>query len=44
VNERFVAQGEHDETSLSLFTDDAAMLLDRKIHEGPAAVWPTRAE
>jgi dihydrofolate reductase len=43
VSDWFVAEGEHDEASLSLFGDDAAMLLGRKIYEGLAGFWPTQS-
>jgi dihydrofolate reductase len=43
VSDWVVAQGEHDEASLSLFADDAAMLLGRKTYEGLAAFWPTQS-
>jgi dihydrofolate reductase len=43
VSDWFVAQGEHDDASLSLFADDASMLLGRKTYEGLAAFWPTQA-
>ena len=42
VSDWFVAEGEHDEARLSLFADDAAMLLGRKTYEGLAAFWPTQ--
>lgn len=34
LSDWFVAQGDHDAASLALFSDDAAMLLGRKIFEG----------
>jgi dihydrofolate reductase len=43
VSDWFVAQGEHDEASLSLFTDDASMLLGRRTFEGLAGFWPTQS-
>jgi dihydrofolate reductase len=43
VSDWFVAQGEHDEASLSLFTDDTSMLLGRKTYEGLAGFWPTQS-
>jgi dihydrofolate reductase len=43
VSDWFVAQGGHDEASLSLFAGDAAMLLGRKTYEGLAAFWPTQS-
>ena len=43
VSDWFVAEGGHDEASLALFTDGAAMLLGRKTYEGLAAFWPTQS-
>jgi hypothetical protein len=37
VSDWFVAQGEHDTASLSLFDGDAALLLGRKTYEGLAS-------
>ncbi|HEY9377505.1 MAG TPA: dihydrofolate reductase family protein [Jiangellaceae bacterium] len=43
VSDWYVAEGEHDAASLSLFTDDASMLLGRKTYEGLAGFWPTQS-
>jgi dihydrofolate reductase len=43
VSDWYVVQGQHDEASLALFTDDAAMLLGRTTYEGLAAFWPTQS-
>ena len=43
VSDWFVAQGEHDAASLSLFDGDAALLLGRKTYEGLASFWPTQS-
>jgi dihydrofolate reductase len=43
VSDWFVAAGGHDEASLALFGDGAAMLLGRKTYEGLAAFWPTQS-
>ena len=34
VSDWYVVQGQHDEASLALFTDDSAMLLGRTTYEG----------
>lgn len=43
VSDWFVAQGEHDDASLALFTEGSAMLLGRKTYEGLAGFWPTQS-
>jgi dihydrofolate reductase len=43
VSDWFVAEGDHDDASRSLFEgDDVAMLVGRKSYEGFAGYWPTQ--
>jgi dihydrofolate reductase len=43
VSDWFVPGGEHNDASLALFDDRAALLLGRKTYEGLAAYWPTQS-